>query len=88
MIKDIQLWIPAITITLPVLIAIFVAIWSQTKHFDTMNARLSSLERRMDRLEGQMGEVMLILRDIQSTLKDLDRRVTALEQRSSPIVRE
>ena len=73
--------------TLPLLFVIFFALQSRNPGFDLPNGRLDSVERHIDRLAVREDEIRSILRDIQSTLKDLDRRVMALEQRSSPIVR-
>ena len=47
---------------------------------DELSHRVEDLSRRVD------SEVVPLLREILSVVKDLDRRVTALEQRPSPIV--
>ncbi|MBI3693564.1 MAG: hypothetical protein HY238_01805 [Acidobacteria bacterium] len=44
----------------------------------------TSLNRRVDDLRGEM---VPLLREILATVKDLDRRLTVLEERSSPILR-
>jgi len=79
-------------ITLPIVIAILGAAWLQNRRIDAMDASLNkriddlaaSLNKRIDDLR---AEIMPVLRDMQASLKDLDRRVTALEERSTPIVR-
>lgn len=64
---------PFFTTTLPLVLAIFLAAWLHNRHFDALSS--------------QINEMMAILRDIQAQLRDLDRRVTRLEERSSPVVR-
>ena len=61
---------------------------SVNQRIDTVN---SALNHRIDDLRTEIAqfrvEVMPVLREILTTLKDLDRRVTILEERSTPVVR-
>ena len=68
-------------IPLPIVLTILIAAWLNNKRIDTVD---TSLNRRVDDLRGEM---VPLLREILATLKDLDRRMTVLEERSSPIVR-
>ena len=97
MLKDLQTWMPLLlNVTLPIVFTIAVAAWLNNKRIDTvdssLNHRMDDLNRRLDetnrRIDDLRAEIMPVLHEILATLKDLDRRVTALEERSSRIVRQ
>ena len=96
MIRDVQVWMPLVGITLPIVITILVitilfAAWLHSKRLDSLE---TSLNRRMDDLWSAIREIRAEIRDIRAeirdirseilgihaTLKDLDRRVTLLEE--------
>ena len=85
------MWSPLFTSTMPIVMAIFIAAWLQNKHFDVLNGRMNgldgriqALERRIENLEKQIQDMRT---EIMSILRDMDRRITRLEERSSPIAR-
>ena len=80
MVRDIQA-VALLGITLPIVLTILIAAWLNNKRIDTVD---TSLNRRVDDLRGEM---VPLLREILATLKDVDRRMTVLEERSSPILR-
>jgi hypothetical protein len=64
---------PFIQIALPIIITFVVASWSQNKRIDEVSKRLDDIVQRLTRIE--------------SLLTDHDRRLTALEERTSPLRR-
>lgn len=58
-----------------ILVAAFTAVWSSNKRIEELSHRLDDTNRRLDRLESTMQEMMKMLMSI-------DRRLTALEERS------
>ncbi len=86
MIKD-----PFFTITLPLVLAIFIAAWLHNKHFDALNRRIDDLRaemnHRLDEMSRRIDEMNRRMDEMLAVLHDLDRRVTRLEERSSPVVR-
>jgi len=64
---------PFIQIALPIIITFVVASWSQNKRIDEVSRRLDDIVQRLTRIEG--------------LLTDHDRRITTLEERTSPLRR-
>ncbi len=72
-----QSWAPFLQISLPIVMAVFIAAWPNNRRLDDLRADLNSLR-------AQMREE---LREIRRMLQNLDRRVAVIEERSGPIVR-
>ena len=78
MAKDLlQVSVASLHITLPIVVTILIAAWLNNRYTASVDKRINDLR----------AEIVPMLREILSTLKDLHRRVTRLEERSSPIVR-
>jgi len=86
---------PFFQVALPVIVAFFLANWSQSKALDGINKRIDdlrdSINRRIDNLERGIGQrldsIDQRLGRIENLLMDHDRRITSLEERTSPIRR-
>jgi hypothetical protein len=59
--------LPALQITLPLVMAIFGASWIQNKRLDDIIGRLNTIERRLETIEG--------------VLREFGERITRLEER-------
>ena len=68
---------PFFQVALPIIITFAIATWFQSKRIDelrdSMNHRFDAVERRLERIE--------------NLLTDHDRRITVLEERTSPLHR-
>lgn len=68
---------PFVQVALPIIIIFAIATWFQSKRIDdlrdSMNKRFDAVDRRLERIE--------------NLLTDHDRRITVLEERTSPIHR-
>jgi len=82
---------PFFQVALPVIVAFFLANWSQSKGFDTMNRRIDDVNRRIDDLRDSLSRrldsIDQRLGRIENLLMEHDRRITSLEERTSPIRR-
>ena len=68
---------PFFQVALPIIITFAIATWYQSKRIDdlrdAMNRRFDAIERRLERIE--------------NLLSDHDRRISVLEERTSPLHR-
>jgi vacuolar-type H+-ATPase subunit I/STV1 len=91
---------PFLTIALPVMITLFLGIWSQNKRFDDMSKRTDDTNRRIDDLAKSLHNQLEqtagnINRRLDESIKGLERietkldkheeRLIRLEERASPI---
>ena len=93
--KDAQSWLAFLQGPLPIMIAFVTAAWLNNRRIDSVetsvNERIDDLRSEMTSLRAEVAasrtETNTILREIQSSLKEMDRRLTILEERSSPVAR-
>ncbi|MBS1872780.1 MAG: hypothetical protein JSU00_06175 [Acidobacteria bacterium] len=86
---------PFFQITLPLMVTfiatIWIASWSQNKRFEDLLKRIDdlrdSLNHRIDDTNRRIDEVVKRLDGIGELLQNHDRRITTLEERSSPLAR-
>ena len=84
---------PFVQVALPIIITFAIATWYQSKRVDDVNKRIDdlrdSLNRRIDALEASMNRrldaIEARLARIETLLTEHDRRITALEERTSPL---
>jgi len=48
---------PFLTVALPIMLTLFLAVWSQNKRFDDMNRRLDEIVARLARIEVKLDNV-------------------------------
>ncbi len=76
-------------------VSIWAASWSQNKRLEDMFKRVEELGRHLDsrmdemsrRLDGGINEVVRRLDRIEELPQNYDRRITVLEERTSPLTR-
>jgi chaperonin cofactor prefoldin len=56
---------PFFQITLPLMVTLVVAIWSQSRGFDNMNKRLDTLEKRLDKIEAKLDKIEERLKNLE-----------------------
>ena len=88
---------PFFQVALPIVIALFVAIWVQNRSFDNLNKRFDDINGRFDdinkriddlrdALNRRLDEVIKRLDKIEVTLERHDHRITMLESRTLPVI--
>ncbi|MGO4883096.1 MAG: hypothetical protein ACLP59_20070 [Bryobacteraceae bacterium] len=70
----------ALPLMVTILIAAFTATWSSNKRIEELSRRVDDTNRRIDAIERRLDEFMKVLMSI-------DHRLTAIEERSSPLMR-
>lgn len=45
---------PFFSVALPIIVTLFIAVWSQTKRFDDINRRLDEIVQRLTRIEAKL----------------------------------
>jgi chromosome segregation ATPase len=86
---------PFFQVALPIIITFAIATWYQSKRIDdlrdSLNGRIDelrdSLNRRIDGLDNRLDAIDRRLERIENLLTDHARRITVLEERTSPIHR-
>jgi hypothetical protein len=73
---------PLTQVTLPIIIGFFIAVYSQNKRLDDLR---SDFNRRFDDLAKRLDEVIKRLDRIEIKLDDHERRITRIEERTSPL---
>jgi hypothetical protein len=79
---------PFFQVALPIIVTFAIATWFQSKRIDDLR---DSLNKRIDLLESSMGRRLdamdARLARIEELLFDHDRRITKVEERTSPLRR-
>jgi hypothetical protein len=79
---------PFFQVALPIIVTFAIATWFQSKRIDDLR---DSLGRRLDSIEASINRrldgIDARLARIESLFTDHDRRITALEERTSPLRR-
>jgi len=75
---------PFVQVALPIIITFAIATWFQSKRIDDLR---DSLNRRIDGLGNRLDAIDRRLERIENLLTDHDRRITVLEERTSPLHR-
>jgi F0F1-type ATP synthase membrane subunit b/b' len=75
---------PFFQVALPIIITFAIATWFQSKRIDDLR---DSLNRRMDAIDRRLDAIERRLERIENLLTDHDRRITVLEERTSPLHR-
>jgi len=79
---------PFVQVALPIIVTFAIATWFQSKRIDDLR---DSLGRRIDELRDSMNHrfdvVERRLERIEGLLSEHDRRITVLEERTSPLHR-
>ena len=75
---------PFFQVALPIIITFAIATWFQSKRIDDLR---DSLNRRMDAIDRRLDAIERRLDRIENLLTDHDRRITVLEERTSPLHR-
>lgn len=75
---------PFFQVALPIIITFAIATWYQSKRIDDLR---DSLNRRIDGLDNRLDAIDRRLERIENFLTDHARRITVLEERTSPIHR-
>jgi hypothetical protein len=75
---------PFVQVALPIIITFAIATWFQSKRIDDLR---DSLNRRMDAIDRRLDAIERRLERIENLLTDHDRRITVLEERTSPLHR-
>ena len=75
---------PFFQVALPIIITFAIATWFQSKRIDDVGKRIDDLRdavsRRLDAIEARLAR-------IENLFSEHDRRITALEERTSPLRR-
>jgi hypothetical protein len=75
---------PFFQVALPIIITFAIATWFQSKRIDDLR---DSLNRRIDGLDNRLDAIDRRLERIENLFTDHDRRITVLEERTSPLHR-
>jgi hypothetical protein len=82
---------PFFQVALPIVITFAIATWYQSKRVDDQGKRIDDLGKRIDDLRDSMNRrfdaIDRRLERIENLLADHDRRITVLEERTSPVRR-
>lgn len=82
-----QVLLQQVGITLPIVIAIAIAAWLQTKRLDTIEKRIDDVRLEIRDVRADVRDIRTEIREVKEVLRDLDHRVTTIEERTRPIVR-
>lgn len=81
-------WLPVVQVTLPIVLAIGIAAWLNNRRIDDLNRRIDDLRADLNRrIDDLRNELLPILRELQAIAKNHEKRISVLEERSSPILR-
>jgi len=76
---------PFFTVTLPLVMAIFVAAWLHNKHFDALTGMINSMQGQINALQGQIDVLRSSLEGqisaLQGQINALNARLEALDRR-------
>jgi chromosome segregation ATPase len=75
---------PFVQVALPIIVTFAIATLYQGKRIDDLR---DSLNRRIDGLDNRLDAIDRRLERIENLLTDHDRRITTLEERTSPLHR-
>jgi hypothetical protein len=82
---------PFFQVALPIVITFAIATWYQSKRVDDQGKRIDDLGKRIDDLRDSMNRrfdaIDRRLERIENLLADHGRRITVLEERTSPVRR-
>jgi hypothetical protein len=82
---------PFFQVALPIVITFAIATWYQSKRIDDLGKRIDDLGKRIDDLRDWMNQRFDVvdrrLEKIENLLTDHARRITVLEERTSPVRR-
>jgi tetrahydromethanopterin S-methyltransferase subunit G len=91
--KTMQPWWqqPFFQVALPIMVMFALTYWAHNRRIDDLNRRIDDLNKRIDDLKEALSKrldaIERRLERIEHLLADHDRRITALEERTSPLRR-